>query len=1176
MRTPQFRIWAVLCLLAIAAAGLQAQPGNSVLFRLPGAGAGQSYEVYSATAAQVAQIGSFAGPTGGYRVIPKPDGTKYYIIASSSLSPLSSIQSNLTGLENFSTIAGSGATAAGLSPDGRFLLIVTTRLYIIDISGATETLVNSGGIGITGAAVDITFNLEGTRAFVLSRASTVSYVTAINLSVATPTVIGSSLELPGGVTDISTGPTGSIYVLATNRMFVLDPSSNSIRPNGEIAFVGTPRSLVFTPDGKWGLTINTTPVIGGKSIIAFDLTSNAPPSTWPAGQVDVPLFDKLLVASNSLAFLWARENSTLYDLDISPLNVRESSLRVVTSINRILDAEVSNELPNARFLYVIVNNGGSRTLQRIELTAEPSVSSQTTVPLTDGNLSLVNVPPQTTGASFQLFNNNQVVNQGVAAGLPLIFRLLDATGRPVFNAPVTVTTTSTATVSPSTVNTNIDGIAQVRVTAAPATPGAFQIVLNAPGPVTASFTLTVPGDTGGGGGGGGNPGVASLFILRGNGQILSEGATVVTPLTVVARDAAGNPVAGLTVSFEGTSIGGSITATQAVTDANGEAAVTFIGGFLNGGFSTGTSFVQTTVTASAPGYGAAQFVVTTTLSRTGNGFDAPRPLFEILKPESDFAVTLRAGEVTTDAVVYRVIAQAIPSTNVPIPNVSMRFVDLNNITGPAPAVCSNRALSNEEGIGRCDLQASCTVGDRTVALVFGDYQIFQPFTLRITPGGGSRAAIASGNNQTGRAGTALPLPLQVSVENNCGQSVGGQTVAWRITQGGGTLTNVENVTNANGRASARLTLGNTAGNVVITATVGTTTLTFNAVSTVAVSGISVVSGNNQTANTGQAFAQPLVVQIRDGSNNPVQNFPVTFAVSSGSATVSPASGNSDAQGRAQTIVTAGSTAGPIVITASAGTFTATFNLTSRPPGPAITANSFVNGASFQPGLSPCALGSVSGAGLAPGVNGAVIAPGPFGGYPTTLAGISITIGAFAAPISAVINQGGREQVNFQVPCDVQPGIVNATITINGNSTVIPGLPVTQYQPGIFEFTGTDGRRYATLIRPDGSYVTPQNPARRGELLYLFATGMGQTTPRTGTNVIGLPGQRLAVPVVVGVNNAGVRVVSADYLVGQIGTYIVQFEVPADTQPGPYQPLGLAVSPDNNTLIFGGGSFFPIQ
>lgn len=1175
MRTPQFRLWAVLCLLAIAAAGLQAQPGNSVLFRLPGPGAGQSYEVYSASAAQVAQIGSFAGPTGGYRVIPKPDGTRYYIIASSSLSPLTTIQSNLTGLENFSTIAGAGAAAAGISPDGRFLLIVTTRLYVIDISGSTETLVNSGGIGITGAAVDITFNLEGTRAFVLSRASTVSYVTAINLTAVTPTVIGSSLELPGGVTDISTGPTGNIYVLATNRLFVLDPSTNSLRQNGEIAFVGTPKSLAFTPDGKWGLTINTTPVIGGKSIIAFDLTSNAPPLTWPAGQVDVPLFDKMLVASNSLAYLWARENTSLYDLDISPLNVRESSLRVVTSINRILDAEISNELPNARYLYVIVNNGGSRSLQRIELTAEPSVSSQATVTLADANLSLVNVPAQAGGATFQLFNNNQVVQAGLAAGLPLVFRLLDSTGRPVFNSPITVTTTSTATVVPSTVNTNIDGIAQVRVTAAPATPGAFQITLTAPGSVNGSFTLTVPGDTGGGGGGG-NPGVASLFIVRGNGQMLSEGATVVTPLTVVARDAAGAPVAGVTVNFDGTSIGGSVTANSVITDANGEAGVIFIGGFLNGGFSTGTSFVQTPVTASAPGFGSAQFVVTTTLSRTGNGFDAPRPLFEILKPENEFAVNLRAGETTTEAVVYRVIAQAIPSTNVPIPNVSMRFVDLNNINGPAPAVCANRALSNEEGVGKCDLQASCTVGERSVALVFGDFQIFQPFTLRITPGGGSRATIASGNNQTGRAGTALPLPLQISVENNCGQSVGGQAVAWRITQGGGTLTNVDNVTNANGRATARLTLGSAAGNVVITATVGTTTLTFNAVSTVAVSGITAVSGNNQTANTGQAFAQPLVVQIRDGSNNPVQNFPVTFAVSSGSASVSPASMNSDAQGRAQTTVTAGSNAGAIVITASAGTFTATFNLTSRPPGPGITANSFVNGASFQSGLSPCALGSVSGAGIAPGVNGAVIAPGPFGGYPTTLAGISITIGAFAAPISAVINQSGREQVNFQVPCDVQPGIVNATITINGNSTVIPGVPVSQYQPGIFEFTGTDGRRYATLIRSDGSYVTPQNPARRGELLYLFATGMGQTTPRTGTNIIGLPGQRLAVPVVVGVNNAGVRVVSADYLVGQIGTYIVQFEVPADTQPGPYQPLGLAVSPDNNTLIFGGGSFFPIQ
>ena len=57
----------------------------------------------------------------------------------------------------------------------------------------------------------------------------------------------------------------------------------------------------------------------------------------------------------------------------------------------------------------------------------------------------------------------------------------------------------------------------------------------------------------------------------------------------------------------------------------------------------------------------------------------------------------------------------------------------------------------------------------------------------------------------------------------------------------------------------------------------------------------------------------------------------------------------DSNGQASLTITAGPAAGPVQVTATASGQTATFNLTVRPPGPQLTQDSFLNGASFQKG-----------------------------------------------------------------------------------------------------------------------------------------------------------------------------------------------------------------------------------
>jgi hypothetical protein len=81
---------------------------------------------------------------------------------------------------------------------------------------------------------------------------------------------------------------------------------------------------------------------------------------------------------------------------------------------------------------------------------------------------------------------------------------------------------------------------------------------------------------------------------------------------------------------------------------------------------------------------------------------------------------------------------------------------------------------------------------------------------------------------------------------------------------------------------------------------------------------------------GTALATPLSVKVTTSSGTAVQGATVAFAVTSGAASVSPASSTTDATGVAQTTVTLGSAVGNVTVTASVGgtSLTTTFTLTA--------------------------------------------------------------------------------------------------------------------------------------------------------------------------------------------------------------------------------------------------------
>ena len=191
----------------------------------------------------------------------------------------------------------------------------------------------------------------------------------------------------------------------------------------------------------------------------------------------------------------------------------------------------------------------------------------------------------------------------------------------------------------------------------------------------------------------------------------------------------------------------------------------------------------------------------------------------------------------------------------------------------------------------------------------------------------------SGNNQTDTVSTALDNPFVVEVRDQNGDALSGITVAFAVTAGGGSLSASSVTTNASGRASSTLTLGSTAGTNTVTATATgiTTPVTFTATAEAAAlvaTSIVRISGNNQSGTVSSELSNPLVVEVRDQNGDGLSGVTVAFAVTAGGGTLSTTSVSTGSNGRAQSTLTLGSSAGTNTVTADVSGISTTITFTA--------------------------------------------------------------------------------------------------------------------------------------------------------------------------------------------------------------------------------------------------------
>src|SRR5216117_2771056 len=211
-----------------------------------------------------------------------------------------------------------------------------------------------------------------------------------------------------------------------------------------------------------------------------------------------------------------------------------------------------------------------------------SYSAPQLTPATSGTVTV------TAGPATQIAINagdKQTVTVGTAVPIPPSVIVKDASGNPVSGVAVTFAVTpGNGSITGASQTTDAGGIATVGSWTLSTTVGANTLTAAASGLTGSPVTFIATGTAGNAG---------SIAARAGDNQTATVNTTVATPPAVIVKDANGNPVQGVSVTFVVGLGSGSITSASQTTDAGGIAAV--------GSWTLGTTAGANTLTATAPG-----------------------------------------------------------------------------------------------------------------------------------------------------------------------------------------------------------------------------------------------------------------------------------------------------------------------------------------------------------------------------------------------------------------------------------------------------------------------------------------------------------------------------------------------------------------------------------------------
>jgi len=363
--------------------------------------------------------------------------------------------------------------------------------------------------------------------------------------------------------------------------------------------------------------------------------------------------------------------------------------------------------------------------------------------------------------------------------------------------------------------------------------------------------------------------------------------------------------------------------------------------------------------------------------------------------------------------------------------------------------------------------------NRAVELVAGSAVLMAGLACSSDSGGGGEPKVPTvvaltGDAQTGTVGTALPLPIGVTILDQNFDGLSGVTVTFAVTAGGGTLGATSVTSDGFGVATTTLTLGPTAGIGNNTVSIGvpgydgpSAELTASANAGVATQ-LTKTEGDAQTGEVNQALTVIPKVTVRDALNNPVGGATVTWAVLAGGGRTDSATSVTDATGAAWmrwylgTLVGAGAHSLRATIPAAVSTtFTATGVLTAG----TLTLNGGDNQsavANTAVAVSPSVLVKTPGGAGVP-VAGVVVNWAVTAGGGALSAATSTTTAAGVASIGWTV--GGTAGANNQGLSASVAGLTGSPVTFVASATAPPT------QMASFSGDAQSGAAGAALAQP---------------------------------------------------------------------------------------------------------------
>jgi uncharacterized protein (TIGR03437 family) len=117
-----------------------------------------------------------------------------------------------------------------------------------------------------------------------------------------------------------------------------------------------------------------------------------------------------------------------------------------------------------------------------------------------------------------------------------------------------------------------------------------------------------------------------------------------------------------------------------------------------------------------------------------------------------------------------------------------------------------------------------------------------------------------------------------------------------------------------------------------------------------------------------------------------------------------------------------------------------------------------------------------------------------GQMPRQLDGVSVTVNGKAAFVGYI----SSTQVNILTPLDTGQGNVQITVTSGAVTSAPVWIPMQAAAPGFFQLTGVSyvaaTHAAGTLLGPATLYPGASTPAKPGEVVTVYGSGFGQTTP----------------------------------------------------------------------------------